>query len=169
MNKNVVLNRRTLLWGTGILGTTGLLTACGGSSGNTTSAASASMAAAGDEVKVEINEQDVANLQQGGTLTLPVSTIGPDFNITSQNGNAADNALVLSTTHANMATGLWQSDFVGEDTVNPAFCESYEAETVDGVQTIRIKLNPDAKFNDGTPIDIEALRTSWNVFKSTEA
>ena len=30
MNKNVVLNRRTLLWGTGILGTTGLLTACGG-------------------------------------------------------------------------------------------------------------------------------------------
>ncbi|WHS51251.1 ABC transporter family substrate-binding protein [Rothia sp. SD9660Na] len=168
MNKNVVLNRRTLLWGTGILGTTGLLTACGGSGSNTTSAATASMAAVGDEIKVEINEQDVANLQQGGTLTLPVLTLGPDFNITSQNGNAADNALVLSTTHANMATGLWQSDFVGEGTVNPVFCESYEAETVDGVQTIRVKLNPNAKFNDGTPIDIEALRTSWNVFKSTE-
>ena len=62
MNKNVVLNRRTLLWGTGILGTTGLLTACGGSGSNTTSAATASMAAAGDEIKVEINEQDVADL-----------------------------------------------------------------------------------------------------------
>ncbi|WP_237692861.1 ABC transporter family substrate-binding protein [Rothia nasimurium] len=168
MNKNVVLNRRTLLWGTGILGTTGLLTACGGSGGNTTSAASASMAAAGDEVKVEINEQDVANLQTGGVLNLPVSSLGPDFNITSQNGNSADNSFVLSTFHTSMTSGIWQSDFEGNPSVNPDFCESYESETVDGVQTIRVKLNPNAKFNDGTPIDIESLRTSWNVFKSTE-
>ncbi|MDY3048208.1 MAG: ABC transporter family substrate-binding protein [Rothia sp. (in: high G+C Gram-positive bacteria)] len=167
MTKKVVLNRRTLLWGTGILGTTGLLTACGGSNSNTTSAASASMAAAGDEVKVEINQQDVANLQTGGTLNLPVSTIGPDFNITSQNGNAADNTLVLSTTHTNMASGLWLSNFDGSEELNPVFCKSYDSETVDGVQTIRIKLNPEAKFNDGTPIDIESLRTSWTVFKST--
>ncbi|WP_237188130.1 ABC transporter family substrate-binding protein [Rothia nasimurium] len=168
MTSKIVLNRRTLLLGTGALGALGLLSACGGSTGNTTSAASASMGAAGDEIKVEINEQDVANLQTGGTFTLPVSSIGPDFNINSQNGNSADSALVLSTTHANMATGLWLSNFDGKEEINPVFCKSYESQTVDGVQTISIKLNPEAKFNDGTPIDIEALRTSWNVFKSTE-
>ncbi|WP_326503204.1 ABC transporter family substrate-binding protein [Rothia nasimurium] len=168
MNKNVVLNRRTLLWGTGILGTTGLLTACGGSGSNTTSAATASMAAAGDEIKVEINEQDVANLQTGGVVNLPVSSLGPDFNISSQNGNSANNSFVLSTFHTSMTSGIWQSDFEGSPSINPDFCESYESETVDGVQTIRVKLNPKAKFNDGTPIDIESLRTSWNVFKSTE-
>ena len=67
-----------------------------------------------------------------------------------------------------MTSGIWQSDFEGNPSVNPDFCESYESETVDGVQTIRVKLNSKAKFNDGTPIDIESLRTSWNVFKSTE-
>ncbi|MGV3150058.1 ABC transporter family substrate-binding protein [Rothia sp. 11273D007AR] len=168
MNKNIVLNRRTLLWGTGTLGTIGLLTACGSSGGTTTSAASASMASAGARVEAQINAQDVANLQTGGTLTLPVGTLGPDFNNTSQNGNAADNSFVLSTFNTSMTSGIWQSDFDGTPSVNPDFCESYEAETVDGVQTIRVKLNPKAKFNDGTPIDIESLRTSWQVFRSAD-
>ena len=38
-------------------------------------------------------------------------------------------------------------------------------ETKDGVQTVEFKINPKAVFNDGTPIDVEAVKAYWEIYK----
>lgn len=171
MAKNFVMNRRTLLMGSLAAGSVGLLAACGGgSSSGSSGAASASALGVGEDIAklVSVNPKEKSDLKEGGVLNLPVGSLGPDFNTNSQNGNSADTALVISTVSAISTTGLWQSDFAGVSTVNKDFCESFESSLEDGVQIHRIKLNPKAKFNDGTAIDIKALQATANVFKSAD-
>jgi peptide/nickel transport system substrate-binding protein len=40
---------------------------------------------------------------------------------------------------------------------------------VDGKQTITIKVNQKATYNDGTPVDIKAFQNTWNILKSPDA
>ncbi len=165
MSTQFTLGRRQLLLGTGAASLAALLSACGSGQPQGTSAATATLDAS--QLAAQINPQDRSSLQQGGELNLPVGNLGPVFNTSNQNGNTADTGLVMSTMATNLASGLWASTSEGKTSINPDFCESYEAQTVDGVQTIRIKLNPKAKFNDGRAIDIESLRATWTALRGT--
>ena len=35
------------------------------------------------------------------------------------------------------------------------------------MQTATFKINPKAAFNDGTPMDVEAVRTMWKIYRTT--
>ena len=156
------LNRRSFFLVTGLAGATGLLAACGGGTAGTSSVASASAVAAGGDISqlVAINEQDRTTLQAGGTLTLAVPTLGPNFNVATATGYTTSNLNVMAAVNTATVSGLWRTNALGEYSVNPDYCTAYEASLTDGVQTISIKLNPNAKFNDGTPIDIKALQVT---------
>ncbi len=65
--------------------------------------------------------------------------------------------------------GCWNIDFDGKVTPNTDFCESVENEVTDGKQTITIKVNDKATYNDGTPIDVKAFQNTWNILKSPDA
>ena len=65
--------------------------------------------------------------------------------------------------------GCWKLDFDGKATPNKDFCESVESEVMDGKQTITIKVNEKATYNDGTPIDVKAFQNTWNILKSPDA
>ena len=147
-----------------------LLTACGG--GTPSGPASQKAEEAGGDISklISVNAKETKDLEQGGTVTLAIGSIGPDFNGFSNVGNSADNSALM--TPVNTASinsggigGCWKVDFKGKVTPNTDFCESVDSEVKDGKQTITIKVNPKATYNDGTPIDVKAFQNTWNILK----
>ncbi len=166
MPRNFVVNRRSLLLGTSALSLTGLLAACGGGNGgNTTSAESASALGVGEDIAklVSINPKKREELKEGGEVKIPLAEIGPDFSPYNNNGNSVETQTAVSSFNTAARSGLWSFDYEGKSSINPDFCESFETKMEDGKQVHRIKLNPKAKFNDGTPIDIEVLKVTAKV------
>ncbi len=145
------------------------LTACG--SGGSTGPETAKGQEAGSDLSklISINEKPAADLEQGGKVTLPLGNIGPDFNGFSNNGNSADNTALHRPIDQAATWGCWDIAFDGKVTPNKDFCESVDNEVKDGKQTITIKVNDKATYNDGTPIDVKAFQNTWNILKSPDA
>lgn len=124
-----------------------------GGNSNTSSAETGSALISGDDISklVAINEHDRADLQTGGVLNLAVATLGPNFNVATQTGYTTSNLNVMAAVNTATVSGLWKTNALGEYSINTDYCTAYEASETDSVQTIAIKLNPQAKFNDGTP------------------
>lgn len=146
------------------------LTACGGGGGASGPETAKGQESGSDLSKlISINEKPAADLQQGGKVTLPLGNIGPDFNGFSNNGNSADNTALHRPIDQAGTWGCWDIAFDGKVTPNKDFCESVDSEVKDGKQTITIKVNPKATYNDGTPIDVKAFKNTWNILKSPDA
>ncbi|MDR7082105.1 peptide/nickel transport system substrate-binding protein [Arthrobacter ginsengisoli] len=142
------------------------LTACGGGGAAQGPEAAKGQDAGSDLAKlVSINAKDAKDLQPGGTVTLPLGNIGPDFNGFSNNGNSADNTALHRPIDQAGTWGCWNFDFDGTATPNKDFCEDVKSEVMDGKQTITIKVNEKASYNDGTPIDVKAFENTWNMLK----
>lgn len=110
------------------------------------------------EAVYDVNATERENLQDGGNLTLPVGGLGPNYNRLTNAGNTADNTTVLS---AMDAASIWKLAADGEFLINTDFAVSAEQEiTEDGVQKLHYELNPDAVWNDGTPI-------TWETYEHT--
>lgn len=163
MEKNFILNRRTVLGGAAALSAVGVLAACGSSKD---SKATTQGATAGTDSKelYDLAETAVSELKDGGTLRLSVTSLGPDFNLLGT-GVTAYTQAALSPVYYN---GIWQADPMGKRTLSPEFAKSFDVSEENGVPVVSIELNPVAKFNDGTPIDYKALQATWNILKSTD-
>jgi peptide/nickel transport system substrate-binding protein len=151
------------------------LTACGGG-GTPTGPETAKGQEAGSDLSklISINEKPASDLEPGGKVTLPLGSIGPDFNGFSNNGNSSDNSALMAPINPVAVSsggigGCWKLDFEGKATPNKDFCESVESEVKDGKQTVTIKVNDKATYNDGTPIDVKAFQNTWNILKSPDA
>jgi peptide/nickel transport system substrate-binding protein len=145
------------------------LTACGG--GGATGPETAKGQESGSDLSklISVNEKPAADLEQGGKVTLPLGNIGPDFNGFSNNGNSADNTALHRPIDGAGTWGCWDIAFDGKVTPNKDFCEEVKSEVTDGKQTITIKVNEKATYNDGTPIDVKAFQNTWNILKSPDA
>ena len=163
MEKNFILNRRTVLGGAAALSAVGVLAACGSSKD---SKATTQGATAGTDSKelYDLAETAVSELKDGGTLRLSVTSLGPDFNLLGT-GVTAYTQAALSPVYYN---GIWQADPMGKRTLSPEFAKSFDVSEENGVPVVSIELNPVAKFNDGTPIDYKALQATWNILRSTD-
>jgi len=141
------------------------LTACGGGGGAAKGPEAAKGQEAGSDLAklVSINAKDAKDLQPGGTVTLPLGNLGPDFNGFSNNGNSADNTALHRPIDQAGTWGCWNFDFDGTATPNKDFCEDVKSEVKDGKQTITIKVNPKATYNDGTPIDVKTFENTWKM------
>ena len=162
------VSRRNLLVGTAALGTTGLLAACGGGKSNKPGGAAATDSA--DVLsRVNVNKQEYSSLKKGGELRLVVTSLGPNFNTLTQTGYTSSNLDAINACNIPSGAGFFNVDYNGDLSLNSDLCLEHKAETKDGKQIIRMKLNPKAKFNDGTPMDIEAVRACWTLYgKTTE-
>lgn len=142
------------------------LTGCGGGGTSSGPDAGKGQEAGSDLTKlISINAKDAKDLEPGGTVTLPLGNIGPDFNGFSNNGNSADNTALHRPIDGAGTWGCWNFDFDGTATPNKDFCEDVQSEVKDGKQTITIKVNEKATYNDGTPIDVKAFENTWNMLK----
>ncbi|MGO4491209.1 ABC transporter family substrate-binding protein [Arthrobacter sp. 2YAF22_2] len=140
------------------------LTACGGGGAAKGPDAGKGQDAGSDLSKlISINAKDAKDLQPGGTVTLPLGNIGPDFNGFSNNGNSADNTALHRPIDQAGTWGCWNFDFDGTATPNKDFCEDVKSDVKDGKQTITIKVNDKATFNDGTPIDVKTFENTWKM------
>lgn len=163
MEKNFILNRRTVLGGAAALSAVGVLAACGSSKDSKATTQGATVGTDSKEL-YDIAETAVSELKDGGTLRLSVTSLGPDFNLLGTNVTAYTQA-ALSPMYYN---GIWQADPKGKRTLSPEFAKSFDVAEENGLPVVSIELNPVAKFNDGTPIDYKALQATWNILKSTE-
>ena len=158
---NMSLNRRTLLTGAVALGTVGLLAACGGNKKNETNSA----LGAGDDISkaVSFNPKDRSELKEGGELRLAFDEIPENFNPFNTNGYTSGSITIQAAMNSAYAGG-YKYDYTGKPSLNTDYITEYKAETKNGVQTVTFKINPKAKFNDGTPIDIESVRAAHKIF-----
>ena len=158
---NMSINRRTLLTGAVALGTVGLLAACGGNKKNETNSA----LGAGDDISkaVSFNPKDRSELKEGGELRLAFNGIPENFNPFNTNGYTSGSIAIQAAMNSAYAGG-YKYDYTGKPSLNTDYITEYKAETKNGVQTVTFKINPKAKFNDGTPIDIESVRAAHKIF-----
>ena len=139
-----------------------VITGCGGGGGQGQGPASGAAQTAGADISklVSVNAQPRENLKQGGKLTLPLGNIGPDFNRSSQNGNNTDNATLMGAMNA---ASCWTSDADGTQKPKTDFCTDFTSSLDNGKQTIKIKINDKATWNDGTPIAADAFINTWKM------
>lgn len=104
------------------------------------------------------NPQPRSNVKDGGTLTLPSGELGPNFNRMSVDGNTVDLAHITNW----LMPQLWDYGITGGASPNPDFLLSAEIVSTDP-ETVKFTLNPNAKWNDGTPIDWTAFEATWKT------
>jgi peptide/nickel transport system substrate-binding protein len=117
---------------------------------------------AGGEAEVgttnDINPQDPATLQKGGSLRLALTEFPSNFNSLHIDGNLADAGAMLRAT-------LPRAFRVGSDgstTVNTDFFTSVELTSTDP-QVVTYTINPKAVWSDGTPITWEDIASQINA------
>lgn len=106
----------------------------------------------------EYNPQPYENIRDGGTLTTALPEISPQFNPFQ-----ADMTLYSRT------VWNWYNPVIvtftpeGEPQFNPDFVTDAREENVDGNTRITYTLNPQARFNDGTPFDWRVFEALWTA------
>ncbi|MBE6483201.1 MAG: ABC transporter family substrate-binding protein [Actinomycetaceae bacterium] len=133
------------------------LSACGGGSSDDPSSNSSSGGAT--EVKAaDYLHAEYSELQDGGTLTLPLVEVSAQQNPFHQDGTGYTTRLWY---WYNPQLALFDDD--GEWYFNPDYFDDVTEEEVDGNTVITFKIKDEAVFNDGTPIDVNAFRVTWEA------
>lgn len=105
---------------------------------------------------------DAADVQDGGDLTLAVSALPVNFNIYQIDGNESDTNDIVETTLG----GPFKIDESGVPVLDENYASSAEI-TSEDPQVVEIKLNPDAVWEDGTPITVADYRATWQALNGT--
>jgi peptide/nickel transport system substrate-binding protein len=131
----------------------------GGSSN--TGAGSTATSAGGKSIPVstanDINAKDPSTLKQGGTLTLAVDQFSSQWNTNTNDGNELSTAHIMST----LMPRLFHFDASGNATPNKDYLVSADSATTGGKQVVTYKINPKAKWSDGTPITYQDFVATW--------
>ena len=109
-------------------------------------------------LKGDYNPMERDQIKDGGELTLPIYEISEQSN--SLHANSVLDTLTLWRWY-NPQPVLFDGD--GTWHPKPAYLTNVNAEEVDGKTVVTYDINPDAVFNDGTPIDWRAFETTWKV------
>lgn len=115
----------------------------------------------------DVNRVDSAKLKDGGDLRLAIAAMPTNFNPLHVNGNNVE----VSDMYAKISGGnlIFAED--GTWDVNKDYLESYNVEKKedgDSKMTVTLELNPEAKWNDGTPISVADYQANWNACKSDD-
>ncbi len=117
-----------------------------------------------DEV-YDINETAIEDLQEGGQLTLPTGGMGPNWNIAAIDGYFGSTLDIMSSMHN---VGPWKFDAVGDRVLNTDYFLGFEEDILDdGTQVLHYELNPDAVWNDGTPIDFYTYEHTVDINRAS--
>lgn len=148
----------------GVLATGGVLALMlAGCAGGTDSEGGASSEEAATVTGADYNPQPRENLQQGGEVTFPIGEITPQMNVNHSDGSV-DTATVW--TWYNPQTILMTPE--GEAYANPNYLTDWTTEEVDGKTVVTYTINPEAVWNDGTPITWESYEQTWTANRSSE-
>ncbi|WP_424184513.1 ABC transporter family substrate-binding protein [Actinokineospora sp. G85] len=131
------------------------LSACGGSASDPQG-----QAPPAEQGSWDINEVDPATLTDGGELKWPVDQLPDNWNTYQLNGAVVDGKHIIDA----VMPKLHVADKAGEIQVNGNYLESATLTSQDP-QVVTYKLNPRARWNDGTPLswaDFDAQAKALN-------
>jgi len=159
-----VRSRRASLLAVLVSATAFVVAACGGSDRGSDSSSNAKptkQQEASATKQIDINEQPLDKVKQGGTIRWAVDQFSTQWNYNQLNGPEASTAQVLY--------GVMPYAFIADKTAktspNPEYLTSAKAETTDGKQVVTLEINPKAKWSDGTPITEKDFETQWTALK----
>jgi glutathione transport system substrate-binding protein len=158
-----VRSRRAALLAVVVSASALVAAACGGSdnAGSSSSAKPTKAQQASATKQIDINEQPLDKLKQGGTVRWAVDQFSTQWNYNELDGPSAATVQVLY--------GVMPYAFVADKTAktapNPDYVTSAKADNSSGKQVVTIELNPKAKWSDGTPITEKDYETQWNALK----
>lgn len=138
----------------------GALLIAGCAAGNTAPSESGSPTA--ELPTVDWVAADAADVQDGGTLTLAVSSLPVNYNNLQVDGNEVDANTILLPTQG----GPIKINTDGEPVLNPDYASSVELISEDP-QVVEMKLNPNAVWQDGTPITVADWAATWQANNGT--
>ena len=104
------------------------------------------------------NPQPRDNVKEGGSLTIPIPELRVNWNTFSADGHSA----YVDGVYTWLAPLLWNYSITGGVTPNPDYLLSSELVS-QNPETVKFTLNPDAKWNDGTPIDWKTFEVTWKT------
>ncbi|MGY5764050.1 ABC transporter substrate-binding protein [Brachybacterium sp. DNPG3] len=164
----ITSNRRRFLQGTAVIGGVGALAACGQESQEerASQAAEEKESAAAEASALPSTDWERADydaVQDGGTLRLAVSQLPTNWNSYHLDGALAD----LTTVRAATAPGPLIADESGAVSPNPDVIVSAEL-TGEDPQVVTVKFNPEAVWEDGTPITIADLTAQWKACNGSD-
>lgn len=122
----------------------------------------------------DANIVDRADMKKGGNFTRSISSLPVNWNGMQVDGNTVDTSTI--TGPMSVINWIFADDASFE--ANPNFVESYDfddaPEAVEGLtdaegnefepaQVVTLKLNPEAKWNDGTPITVADYQATWDA------
>lgn len=111
----------------------------------------------------DYNPQPRENLEQGGEVTFPIGEIPAQMNANHSDGTV-DTATLWAW--SNPQTILMTPE--GEAYANPNYLTDWTTEIVDDKTVVTYTINPDAVWNDGTPITWESYEQTWIANRSVD-
>ncbi len=106
----------------------------------------------------DINPQDRSTLQQGGELTLSISSFAENWNPLHVDGNNYG----YSQVRESLLPVFFDFNATGTPTPNPDYVLSVEVLSEEPTR-IRYMLNPQAVWGDGSPIDGDDMIAKWKA------
>jgi peptide/nickel transport system substrate-binding protein len=112
----------------------------------------------------DISATDRDELVDGGKLTWPIDTFPSNFNLHELDGALADGAAVMG----GLLPGMFNFDAEAEPVVNKDYATSAELTATQPKQVVTYKINPDAKWDDGTPITVADFEAQWKALNGKD-
>ena len=120
----------------------------------------------GDQLDIkpagDYNPMERDQIKDGGELTLAITEIAEQQNVFHANMNLYTRTL---WTKYNPQLSLFDGD--GTYHPNPDYLTDVKDETKDGKTVVTYTINPQAVYNDGTPIDWTAYENTWKFNNGT--
>jgi ABC-type dipeptide transport system, periplasmic component len=157
------LSRHTVTIATAVVLSVGLIlgtAACSSDSSKNDNQAGDRPSAAPKATLNQINPVDPTLLKQGGTLNFPVDQYSSQWNVLNA---ASNNEVSTVDTVQGMLPYIFRSSADNKLTVNTDYVTSAETVLKDGKQVSTYKINPKAKWSDGTPITWKDFQANWKV------
>lgn len=104
----------------------------------------------------DYNPMERDQIQDGGELTLALSEVAEQQNVFHANANAYTRTI---WSKYNPQLSLFDGD--GTWHPHPAYLTDVRNGETDGKTVVTYTINPEATFNDGTPIDWKAFENTW--------
>ncbi|QEV99628.1 ABC transporter family substrate-binding protein [Microbacterium caowuchunii] len=139
------------------------LTACAGGGGGGASDGGGEGGEATTIEGADYNPQAREDLQEGGDVTFPISEITPQLNVNHSDGSV-DTARIWEW--YNPQTILMSPE--GEVSANPNYLTDWTTEEVDGKTVVTYTINPEAVWNDGTPMTWKSYEQTWIANRSID-
>ncbi|WP_026821009.1 ABC transporter family substrate-binding protein [Arthrobacter castelli] len=104
------------------------------------------------------NPTDREDIRDGGELRLAIGDLGPQFNV----NHVAGNTVYTGTLMNYLAPQPWMLTVDGKPSLNEDYLLSAEV-TSEEPMVVEYEINPNAVWNDGTPIDWTAFEATWTA------